>query len=36
LGEKLGYRYLEFDMEDDAPVEFITVDDVVLEVSINF
>lgn len=33
---KLGYRYLEFDMEDDAPVEDLTVDGAVLGVSIKF
>ena len=33
---KLGYRYLEFDMEDDSLVEDLTVDGAVLGVSIKF
>ncbi len=33
---KLGYRYLEYDMEDDALVEDLTVDGPVLGVSIKF
>lgn len=33
---KLGYRYLEFDMEDDAIVEDLTLSGAVLGVSIKF
>jgi hypothetical protein len=33
---KLGYRYLEFDMEDDAIVDDLTLDGVALGVSIKF
>ena len=33
---KLGYRYLEYDMEDDALVEDLTLDGAVLGVSIKF
>lgn len=33
---KLGYRYLEYDMEDDAFVEDLTVDGAMLGVSIKF
>lgn len=33
---KLGYRYLEFDMEDDAFVEDLTADGAILGVSIKF
>lgn len=33
---KLGYRYVEFDMEDDAIVKDLTVDGPVLGVSIKF
>ena len=33
---KLGYRYIEYDMEDDAFIEDLTVDGVILGASIKF
>jgi hypothetical protein len=33
---KLGYRYLEFDMEDDKLVEDLTLSGAILGVSIKF